>query len=121
LSASERLRAAFSAKDRDALVSVLAPDVVWNGHTDLPNAGAQCTSREQVADVFDAHLAAGHTGSPEIVAEVGPAVVIDPHPEPPVPGYETIHHVYTMEDGIVVRMQDYPDRTTALEAVGLSS
>ncbi len=119
MTGSEGLRAALSAKNRDAFVSALAPDVVWSGHEQLGNAGLQCTSREEVADVFDAYIAAGHRGTPEIVAEAGDAVVVDPHPQPPVRGCETIHHVYTLREGLVVRMQDYPDRATALAAVGL--
>jgi len=121
VSGSERLSTALATKDRDALVSVLAPNVVWSGHEQLGNAGLQCTSREEVADVFDSYIAAGHTGEPEIVAEVGDEVVVDPHPDPPVPGFETIHHVYTLSDELVVRMQDYPDRESALNAVGLES
>jgi ketosteroid isomerase-like protein len=119
MSGSERLRAALATKDRDTLVAILAPNVVWSGHAALGNGGLQCTSREQVADVFDAYIAAGHAGGPEIVAEVADEVVVDPHPEPPVPGFETIHHVYKLSDGLVIRMQDYPDRASALAAVGM--
>ena len=119
MSGSERLRAALATKDRDAFVAALAPDVVWSGHEQLANAGQQCRSREQVAAVFDFQIAAGRTGEPEIVGDSGDAVVVDPHPQPPVPGFETIHHVYVLKDGLVVRMQDYPDRASALAAVGM--
>jgi hypothetical protein len=92
---SDRLRAALATEDRDEFLSVLASNVVWCGHQELGNGGLQCASRDEVAEVFDSYIAAGHTGKPEIIAEVA--------------------------DGLVVRMQDYPDRASALKAVGLES
>ncbi len=62
----------------------------------------------------------GQWGHPEIVAEAGDEVVVDPHPEPPLDWAPELTHVYTFAGGRIVRMEDYPDRRSALEAVGLA-
>lgn len=109
------LRHALAARDLETLLEALDPGVVWQGI----DPSAVCRSREEVRQVYEAHLAAGRTGRPEIVADAGDRVVIDPRPEPPVEGIPELHHVFTIRDGRVVRMEDYPDRTSALAAVGL--
>ncbi len=110
------LREAFERRDLDAFLALLDPDVVWQG----VEPDQICRNREEVRQTIEAIQASGRSGRPEVVAETGDALVVDPHAEPPVPGLEELHHVYTLRDGRVARMQDYPDRASALKAVGLA-
>jgi ketosteroid isomerase-like protein len=113
------LQEAFERRDLEGFVAALDPEVVWLGLETPGEERPVCRNRDEVRSVLEKHLAAGRTGSPEIVAAAGERLVIDPHPEPPVPGLEQIHHVYTLRGGRVVRMEDFPDLAAALAAVGL--
>jgi ketosteroid isomerase-like protein len=113
------LREALDRRDLEGFVAALDPEVVWLGLEEPGEERPMCRNRGEVRSVLEGFLAAGRTASPEIVAEADDSLVVDPHPEPPVPGREQIHHVYTLRDGLVVRMEDYPDRASALAAVGL--
>ena len=46
--------------------------------------------------------------------------MIDPRVEPPVPGLEQLHHVYTVRAERIDEMQDYPDGMSALAAAGVA-
>lgn len=114
----DRLRAAFDSRDLEEVLDLLDEDVVWRG---LPQAGSDtpiCVSRSEVRDVFIQYMAHGGTGEPVIVGEVGDSVVVDPQPQPALPS--PLHQVFTFRGGRVVLMQDYPDRSSAFLAVGLS-
>jgi len=113
------LQEIFDRQDVDVFFEVVDPDVTWRGIEEPGQEPPICRNRAEVRQVFEHHLASGRTGRFEIVAEAGDRIVVDPHPEPPVPGLEEIHHVYTLCDGRIVRMQDYPDRASAFGAVGL--
>ncbi|MEO5703800.1 MAG: hypothetical protein ABIZ52_07075 [Candidatus Limnocylindrales bacterium] len=76
-----------------------------------------CTDRDQVRGVFERFLAGGATGCPVVLAEVGDTVVVDPQPEPSPPC--PLHQAFTFRGDRVVLIQDYPDRVSALSAVGL--
>jgi ketosteroid isomerase-like protein len=109
------LNEVFARRDLDALVELLDPDVVWQG-IEPP---AVCRNRDEVREVFEAFLASGGTGEPEILAEVGGRTVVDPHPEPPPEFAPELHQVFTMREGVIVRIDDYPNRENAFAAVGL--
>jgi ketosteroid isomerase-like protein len=105
----------FEQRDLEAFLEALAPDVVWQG----VDPSAVCRSREEAQQVIEGYLAQGGTGRPEIVAEAGDRVVVDPHPEPPPEFAPELHQVFTLREEKIVRIDDYRDRQTALEAVGL--
>jgi ketosteroid isomerase-like protein len=75
-----------------------------------------CGNRDEVRRRIEELLAQGQWGRPEIVAEIGDRVVVDPHPEPTFEFAPEIHHVYTFREGLIVRMEDFPDRRSALAA-----
>jgi ketosteroid isomerase-like protein len=101
---------AFERRDLEALLGLMDTNVVWRGVETPDQPTPICHNRAEVRAVFESHLAAGRSGRPEIVAETGDSVVIDPHPEPPVEGMEDLHHVYTFRQGRIVTMQDYLGR-----------
>jgi haloalkane dehalogenase len=101
----------LARRDLPGFVELLDPDVVWQGIA----PDAVCRNRDEVRELLERYLASGRAAAPEIVVETGDAVVVDPHAEAAVP---ELHHVYTLRDGRIVRMQDFPDRSSALAAVG---
>jgi len=115
----QHLTEAFNRRDLERFIELLDPDVVWTGLKKAGEPTPVCRNRDEVREVFERALAAGRTGSPLIVAEQGDAVVIDPRAEPVLEGQEELHHVYTFRGGRIVAMRDYPNRRSALEAVGL--
>jgi len=62
-------------------------------------------------------MAAGGTGHPVVLAEAGDSMVVDPRPEPPLPF--PLHQGFTFRGDLVVLIQDYPDRASALADLGL--
>ena len=112
---AERLREVLAREDVDAFLDLLHPDVTWTWWEPEPN----CQNREEVRARIEELLSEGQWGHPEIVAEQERRVVVDPHPDPPFEFAPEIHHVYTFDRDKIVAMRDYPDRRSALEAVGL--
>jgi ketosteroid isomerase-like protein len=110
------VREAFERRDLDGLAALIDERVVWVGL--LP--GQLCRNRQEVLDTFEAALATGVNASPEILAETDEVLVIDPHVEPPPEHVPELHQVFVLEEGRVVELRDYPDRSSALEAAGLS-
>ena len=100
--------------DFEAFTEAMAPDIVWVGI----KPGLLCRNREQVVDTMRGWTGAGHSVTPEIVAEGENLIVVDPHVEPPnwIP---ELHHVFVVDGDRIVEMRDYESRRAALEAVGL--
>jgi len=105
----------LESADFKEFAAALAPDVVWVGL----EPGQLCRSREEVLATFREALEAGKSGTPEVVAEAEGRIVVDPHVEPPYEAAPELHHVFVVEDERIVEMRDYPDRRSALQAVGL--
>ena len=116
---SDRVREALSSGDLEAFLAALDPNVVWRGVEEPGAEPPACRNRDEVREVLEHWLAQGYTGSFEIVADAGDRLVIDPRVEPPVPGLEELHHVYTVRADRIVEMQDYRDRESALAAAGV--
>jgi ketosteroid isomerase-like protein len=110
------VRDAIVRADVEEVADALAPDVVWVGV--LPRQ--VCRNREQVLEIFRRALDAGRVAKPEIVAEIENMLVVDPHLEPAAELNPTLHQVYVVDEEQIVELRDYPDRRTALAAVGLS-
>jgi hypothetical protein len=105
------LRDTIVQADRAAFMQALDPRVVWVGV--LP--GMLCRDREQVVSRLSAIERAAR---PEIVADAGDRLVVDPHLDPPPDLYPGLHQVYVLdEDERIVEMRDYPDRESALAAL----
>ena len=68
--------------------------------------------------MFANYLEEGGTGEPIILGEAGDSVVVDPQPRPALA--VALHQVFTFRGGRVALMQDFPDRASALQAVGLA-
>jgi ketosteroid isomerase-like protein len=105
----------LDSADFKAFAEALAPDVVWVGL----EPGQVCRNRDQVLATFRQALEAGKSGTPEVVAEAEGRLVVDPHVDPPYEKAPELHHVFVVEDDRIVEMRDYPDRRSALQAVGL--
>jgi len=115
---ADRLRAAFDSRDLDTLIGLLDNDVLWRGLRQPDGEVPLCRNRGEVREVLANFLARGGTGDPLIIGEVGDSIVVDPRPDPPRP-FE-LHQVFTFRGSRIALMQDYPDRASALEAVGLA-
>jgi ketosteroid isomerase-like protein len=102
--------------DFTAFLGLLDPNVEWLG---VDPERQVCRNRDEVRRVFEEAMAAGRSGAPEVVAETDQAIVVDPHVDPPLQGREELHHVFTLREGRIVRMQDFRDRASALMSVGL--
>ena len=110
------LRDVIESGDFEAFATLLSPDVVWVG----VSPGQLCRNRDEVLDTFRGALEAGLSAMPEILAETEEFVVIDPHVEPTPELHPGLHQVLVIgEEDRVIEMRDFPDRRSALEAVGL--
>jgi len=106
------LREAFERADLESLAELLDPNVVWVGV--LP--GQLCRNRDEVLATFREALDSGRSASPEIVSETDELIVLDPHVDPPPELNSALHQVWVLDDGRIVEIRDYPDRSSALEA-----
>jgi hypothetical protein len=128
----ESLAAAFNSRDLGQLIGLMDVQVTWRGlpqddesrsapeheHDDDHEHGLPlCTDRDQVRGVFGGFLAAGGTGFPVVIAEVGDTVIVDPRTEPPRPF--PLHQAFTFRGDRVVLIQDYADRASAIADIGL--
>ena len=108
------VRDAIERGDLKDFLEAMDPHVVWRA---VGEEEPGCRNRDEVRSVFETWMERGFTGRPEILAESDDRIAVDPHVEPRHPDYPDLHHVFTLRDGLIVEMQDYPDRATALEAV----
>jgi ketosteroid isomerase-like protein len=115
---SDPLRAAFDSRELDSLLDLLDEEVLWRGLPQPDGETPLCRSRAEVREVFVEYMANGGSGDPVIVGEAGDSVVVDPQPHPALPS--ALHQVFTFRGGRVALIEDYPDRISALQAVGLS-
>jgi len=90
----------------------LAPDVVWVGT--LP--GMMCRGAEQVNARLDQIRASGRTFDPEVLAEHGGVLLIDPHVDTPPELNPELHQILILRDGVVEEIRDYPTRAAAQAA-----
>ena len=111
----KRLRDVLEQGDLKGFAALLAPDVVWVGVA----PGQLCRNRDEVLAIVRRALDAGRAASPEIVAETDEALVVDPHVEPPPELNPELHQVFVVHDEVIVEMRDFPDRRSALRAMGL--
>lgn len=129
---ADNLMAAFASQDPGRLAALLHPLVVWRGvdddseeplvHVhedgeDHDHGPAMCTDREEVLSVFADFRAAGGAADPALVAEAGDTVIADPRTSPSL-GYP-LHQAFTFRGDLVVLIQDYRDRDTAMADIGL--
>jgi hypothetical protein len=105
------LREAIVGADLDGFSEALDPQVVWVGV--LP--GQLCRNREQVLSTLSGLSRAVR---PEIVADTGDRLVVDPHLDPPPDFFPGLHQVYVLDETErIVEMRDYPSRQSALAAL----
>jgi hypothetical protein len=113
---ADRLREAFDSRQLDRLIDMMDHGVTWRG-IQLPGEEVPiCHDRDEVRKVMAEAIARGRDGRPEIIAEAGDSLVVDPHAEPPGP--VDLHQVVTFRGGRIVLMQDFPNRSSALAAIG---
>jgi SnoaL-like domain len=113
---TKSLREAIETADFEGFAALLSPDVVWVGLA----PGQLCRNRGEVLETFRRALDAGLEASPEILAETEEFLVMDPHVVPPPELNSELHQVFVLgEDHRVIEMRDFPDRRSALQAVGL--
>ena len=123
---------AFVAGDMTALSSLLDPDVEWYG---IDRGAWDCADRENVLAVLAERFAEGYRIELQDCVAVGDQVVVnfrasgtekvddDVNPLRTRRFYTVGYYsgVVTIRDGRVVQVQDFPDKSAALEAVGLTT
>jgi hypothetical protein len=125
------LMSAFESRDLGRLSAVLHPSVIWRGvdvnpepiehiiedGEDHDRGPAMCTDREQVLGVFAEFLEAGGAADPVLLAEAGDTFVVDPRTNPSLD--YPLHQSFTFRGDLVVLIQDYPDRASAMKDIRL--
>jgi ketosteroid isomerase-like protein len=121
---------AFITGDLGTIAQLLDPEIEWVG---LEESAWPGFDRGDVLQVLAERLDEGYRVELERCIGVGDRVVVsarfagadqDPHDERPLQSrrYYTVGRysaIVTIEDGRVVRVEDYPHLAAALEAVGL--
>jgi ketosteroid isomerase-like protein len=110
---------ALRRDDRDALLASLAPDVVWQGLREE----WVCHNAQEVVDTFAGQRdEAREFDAIELIGAERHAIlhargagVLEIELE------DGVYNVFTIENGIVVRIDDYADRREALSAAGLAA
>jgi catechol 2,3-dioxygenase-like lactoylglutathione lyase family enzyme len=115
---ADRLSEAFGRDDFEGMISVLDPKVVWSGYAGPGEEAPTCSSRDEVRAWFAWHLKQRHRALPRIVAESPERIVVEMNLQDAPEGDE-LHQVLTVQGDVIVHIQDYPDRATALQAAGL--
>ena len=118
------LQAAYQRAGRDgvdAVVDLLDPKVEWLAATPGP---WDCHDREQVLETFRRQYAHGVWADFGEPIEVGDTVILDVRPyrrdeQGNKTDQQRLWQVLTMRDGKIVRIQDYTDQASALQAAGL--
>jgi ketosteroid isomerase-like protein len=113
---AERLREAFESRQLDRLIELMDAEVIWRGISIPGQDVPHCHDRDEVREVMAEALAQGIDGRPIVVAEAGDSVVVDPQIQPP--GSNDLHQVATFRGDRIVLLQDFPDRISALAAIG---
>jgi ketosteroid isomerase-like protein len=108
------VRDAIERGDFKDFLGAMDPHVVWRA---VGEEEPGCRNRDEVRSVFEDWMEQGFSGRPEIVVESDDRIVVDPHVDPPPPDHPGLHHVFTLRDGLIAEIQDYPDRASALGAV----
>jgi ketosteroid isomerase-like protein len=118
------LRAVYQRAGRDgvdAVVDLLDPKVQWLAATPGP---WDCHDREQVLETFRRQYDRGVRADFGEPIEAGDKVILDVRPyRRDEHGSKTeqrrLWQVLTMQQGKIVRIQDYTDQAAALQAAGL--
>jgi ketosteroid isomerase-like protein len=114
VSTTERIKQALQAQDLEAFLAEFDQKAVWLGLRGHSGDTPVCRNRDEVRSVFEAQLALGRSGRPEVVAETSDQIVVDMHPEPRDADAPDLHQILTLRAGKIVRMEDFVDRRSAL-------
>jgi hypothetical protein len=102
----------MASGDFETFIGVFDPRAVWVGIGDTQ----PCQGRDEIRTVMEEWMREGNSVEPELVADTGDSLVFAMHPDPPVEGTD-LYQVFRIQGDRVVRLEDYPDRRRALEAV----
>jgi ketosteroid isomerase-like protein len=126
----EVVRAYFTARSetgREGVFEFLSPDVVWESRTDLPDTQTY-TGHDGVRALFSRfrEVIDGMWFEPDDFILAGDQVVVPLRwggrgKASGVVFEEREAWVFTVGDGVIVRVEEYGTREAALEAVGTSS
>lgn len=119
MTVADRLSEAFGRDDFEGMIAVLDPQVVWSGRAGPGEETPTCSSRDEVRAWFEWHLKQGRRALPRIVAESQEKIVVEMNLQDAPPGDE-LHQVLTVQDDRIVRIQDCPDRASAMREAGLA-
>ena len=112
---ANRLRKAFDSRRLDRFIRLMDPEVTWRGVHHPGEDVPMCHDRREVRAFLADAIAHGRDGHPQVVGESGDSVVVDPRPHPRSTRH--LHQVFTFRGGLIVLMQDYPDRGSAMAAI----
>jgi ketosteroid isomerase-like protein len=107
-------REELESGDIDRFVAAFDEEAVWIGAVETEPA---FRGRDAIERALREQLASGMEIDPEFVLDNGEAIVVDMHADPPPQRAPRLHHVFRIRDDRIVRIEDYPDRESALEAV----
>ena len=121
-----RFYGAFNQHDEDSLKALLSPQFRWDPNPDDPER----QPRRGFEEALD-HLHAMWKSLPGLRTEIeetlyeGNDVVAVVHHTATVPGSDSLierseAHAWSLEDGTIRRLREFPTRKEALEAAGLS-
>jgi catechol 2,3-dioxygenase-like lactoylglutathione lyase family enzyme/ketosteroid isomerase-like protein len=114
---ADRLSEAFGRDDFEGMIAVLDSEVVWSGYDRPGEETPMCKSRDEVRAWFEWHIKQGHRALPRIVAETPERIVVEMNLQD-APG-EDLHQVLSVRNDRVVRIQDFPDRASAMREAGI--
>ena len=117
MTVADRLSEAFGRDDFEGMIAVLDPEVVWFGDAGSGEEAPSCMSRDEVRAWFEWHIQQGHRALPRIVGETPERIVVELNLQD-APG-EDLHQVLTVRGDRVVRIQDFPDRESAMREAGV--
>jgi SnoaL-like protein len=116
------VREALKSGDFERFIAAFDPDAVWVG----VDPSMVCANRDEIEQTMRTWMNEGGTVDPEIVAEIDSAIVVDVRPEPPLTegGWPPLaegelHQIFRIENGRIVRLEDYANRQAALAAAGV--
>jgi ketosteroid isomerase-like protein len=108
------VRQELESGDFDRFVAAFDEEAVWIGAGETEPA---FRGRDAIERALREQLTSGMEIDPEFVLDNGEAIVVDMHADPPPRHAPQLHHVFRIRDDRIVRIEDYPNRESALRAV----
>lgn len=107
------VREELESGDFDRFVAAFDHDAVW---IPVGQEEPAFKGREAIEGAIRKQIARGMQIDPEFVLDNGDAIVVDMQADPAPAHAPQLHHIFRIRDDKIVRVEDHPDRESALEA-----